>query len=271
MAAFNLSQTGGIAHLQFCNPQKSNAMGADFWSDFQPAIHELSQSGRTRALVISAQGKYFCAGMDISMFASGIPTTDTATTREAFPPFIKHLQDTLSCLETARFPVIAAIQGACIGGGLDLAAACDMRIATTDAYFRVEETNIGMMADLGSLQRLPKLMPEGVVRELAYLGSTLTAERGHAVGFINKVEANADAAQQAALQAAERIAAKAPLAIAGTKAAITYARDHSTLDALNHARMTQTLIWKPEDIQRAVMARAKKEKAVFDDLGPVRT
>lgn len=266
MPAFTLSQSGGIAHLRFTHPQTSNAMGADFWADFRPAIDALSQSGAVRALVISAEGKNFCSGMDISMFASGIPATGTPTAREAFPPFIRQLQDTLSCLEAARFPVIAAIQGACIGGGLDLASACDIRITAKDAYFRIEETNIGMMADIGSLQRLPRLMPEGVVRELAYLGSTLSAARGHAVGFVNAVEPDAEAALKAAMATANRIAAKAPLAVAGTKAAITYARDHSTADALNWASTMQTLLWNPEDIQKAVMARAKGETPVFDDL-----
>jgi len=270
MPAFTLTQSGGIAHLRFTKPQTSNAMGANFWADFQPAIHALSQSGGPRALVISAEGKNFCSGMDISMFASGIPTTNTPTAREAFPPFIQHLQSTLGCLEAARFPVIAAIQGACIGGGLDLASACDIRIAAKDAYFRIEETNIGMMADLGSLQRMPKLMPEGVVRELAYLGNTLDAERGYAVGFINAVEADADAALTAAMKVAERIAAKAPLAIAGSKAAITYARDHSTADALNWASTMQTLLWNPEDIQKAVMARAKGETPSFNSLEKLR-
>jgi len=266
MPAFTLSQSSGIAHLRFTNPRVSNAMGADFWTTFQPAIETLSRSGGTRALVISAEGKNFCSGMDISMFASSIPTTDTPTAREAFPPFIRQLQEALSCLESARFPVIAAIQGACIGGGLDLVSACDIRIAAQDAYFRIEETNIGMMADLGSLQRLPKLMPEGVVRELACLGSTLGAARGHAVGFINELEADAEAALTAAMDMAARIAAKAPLAVAGSKAAITYARNHSTADALNWAATMQTLLWNPEDIQKAVMARAKGKTPVFDDL-----
>ncbi len=269
MAAFNLTQSGGIAHLRFCTPEKSNAMGAAFWATFQPAIRTLSESGEIRALVISAEGKNFCAGMDISMFASGIPITDTPNAREAFPPFIRHLQDTISSLEDARFPVIAAIQGACIGGGLDLVSACDLRIAATDAYFRIEESNIGMMADLGSLQRLPRLMPEGVVRELAYLGNTLTAARGLAIGFINAVEADAEATLSAAMEAAERMAAKAPLAIAGSKAAITYARGHTTREALHHAALTQSLIWSPEDIQKAVMARARSEAPEFDNLGKV--
>lgn len=270
MAAFTLTDSSGIAHLRFSTPQTSNAMGAGFWADFQPAIHALSKSGATRVLVISGEGKNFCSGMDVSMFAGGIPTTDTPSAREAFPPFIQHLQNTISCLEAARFPVIAAIQGACIGGGLDLVSACDLRIAANDAYFRIEETNIGMMADLGSLQRLPKLMPEGVVRELAYLGSTLTATRAHAVGFINAVETDAEAALKAAMETAARIAAKAPLVVAGSKAAITYARDHTTADALHHAAMTQSLIWNPADIQKAILARAKGGEAAFEQLAKMR-
>ncbi len=270
MSAFSLTHSGSVAHLRFTNPKTSNAMDADFWANFQPAIQALSQSGTVRALVLSAEGKNFCSGMDISMFASGIPTTDTPEAREAFPPFIHRLQATLSCLEATRFPVIAAIQGACIGGGLDLVSACDIRIAASDAYFRIEETNIGMMADLGSLQRLPKLMPEGVVREMAYLGSTLGAARGHAVGFINALEADAESALKAAMEAAERIASKAPLAVAGSKAAITYAREHSTADALNWASTMQTLLWNPEDIQKAVMARAKGEAPAFVDLAKLR-
>ncbi len=266
MPAFTLTQSGGIAHLRFTNPQTSNAMGAEFWAGFGPAVTALSTSGTVRALVISAEGKNFCSGMDLSMFAAGIPTTDTSAMREAFPPFIRQLQECLTSLEVARFPVIAAIQGACIGGGLDLVATCDLRIAAKGAYFRIEETNIGMMADLGSLQRLPRLMPEGVVRELAYLGTTLSAERAEALGFVNAVEADANAALDAATEAATRIAAKAPLAITGTKAAITYARDHTIADSLHHAALTQTLIWHPADIQKAVMARTQNTPPAFDDL-----
>jgi len=269
MAAFELSQSGGIAHLQLCRPETSNAMGVDFWSDFLPQITALNTAGTTRALVISAQGKHFCSGMDLAAFAGGIPNTKTAREREAFPKLVDDLQKTLSALEAARFPVIAAIQGACIGGGLDLVSACDLRFAAKDAYFRIEETNIGMMADLGSLQRLPKLMPEGLVRELAYLGNTLSAERAFAAGFVNTIEADFEATVSAAMAAAERIAGKAPLAISGSKAAITYARDHTTSDSLNWASTMQALIWDPADIQNAVMARAKKEVAEFEDLSPL--
>ncbi|HIP24503.1 MAG TPA: enoyl-CoA hydratase [Rhodobacteraceae bacterium] len=269
MTAFDLTHSGGIAHLQLCQPQTSNAMGIDFWADFRPAITALNETGQTRVLVISAQGKNFCSGMDLAAFAGGIPATKTPHEREAFPNLVDDLQKTLSALETARFPVIAAIQGACIGGGLDLVSACDLRFASADAYFRIEETNIGMMADLGSLQRLPKLMPEGLVREMAYLGNTLSAERAYAAGFINVLETDSEATLSAAMQAAERIASQAPLAITGSKSAIAYARDHSIEDGLRWASMMQSMIWNPADIQKAVMARAKGEAAAFEDLNVV--
>jgi len=268
MAAFNLTQSGGIAHLQFCQPKTSNAMGVSFWADFLPAIAALDEKGSTRVLVISAQGKNFCSGMDLAAFAGGIPTTETPLQRDAFPHLIDDLQKALSAVESARFPVIAAVQGACIGGGLDLVSACDLRFASENAYFRIEETNIGMMADLGSLQRLPKLMPEGLVRELAFLGNTLDAERAYAAGFVNGLAPDFDATLSATMQAAERIASKAPLAISGSKSAITYARDHSLEDSLRWASMMQSMIWNPADIQKAVMARAKGEAAVFEDLNP---
>jgi len=269
MTAFNLTQSDGIAHLRFCRPQTSNAMGAEFWSDFLPAVADLDQKGSTRVLVISAEGKNFCSGMDLMAFAGGIPTTNTPDEREAFRHMISDLQQVLSILESARFPVIAAIQGACIGGGLDLVSACDLRFVSQDAYFRIEETNIGMMADLGSLQRLPKLMPEALVRELAYLGTTLRAERAHAAGFVNTVEDNAEAVLAAAMKAAERIASKAPSAIVGSKAAITYARDHSVSDGLDWAGMMQAMIWNPSDIQKSVMARSKGEAPDFRGPGPI--
>jgi len=268
MAAFNLTHSGNVAHLHFCRPQTSNAMGTEFWADFLPAIIALDEAGKTRALVISAEGKNFCSGMDLMAFAGGIPAADTPENRAAFPHLVAQLQQVLGALEAARFPVIAAIQGACIGGGLDLAAACDLRITSEDAYFRIEETNIGMMADLGSLQRLPRLMPEALVREMAYLGSTLGAARAHAAGFTTSVEPDAKAALAAALSAAERIAGKAPLAVSSSKAAITYARDHATADGLAWAAMMQSMIWNPADIQKAVAARAKGEAADFANLPP---
>ncbi len=266
---FRLTQEDGLAHLSLARPESANALTVAFWNAFPKALAELDRSGRTRALVISGEGKHFCSGMDVSVFASGsMPGTDSPTGREAFAAAARALQDALTVLETVRFPVIAAIQGACVGGGLELAAACDLRYASEDAYFRIEEINIGMMADLGSLQRLPKLLPDAVVRELAYLGGSLGAARAAALGFVNGVAPDAPSALAAAFDAAGRVRARAPLAIAGTKRMLHFARDHSVAENLEYVAVLQAALWSPPDVLGAIAARANGTPATFAQLEP---
>ncbi len=269
MPSFAVSQDGPIAHLQLTRPEASNALDPAVWTGMPDTVRALDDAGGTRALVISGQGRHFCAGMDLAAFAGNGPV-DTATPagREAFTHMVRRLQDTFTALEQARFPVIAAIQGACIGAGLDMASACDLRIVSADAYFRIEEINIGMMADVGSLQRLPKIMPEGVVKELAFLGTTLNAERARAAGFVMEVTETAEEALGAAMAAAERIAGKAPLAIAGSKRAIHFARDHGTAEALDWAAWAQASLWNMAEIGEAIAARAEKREGAFADVAP---
>ncbi len=269
MSAFEISRDGAVAHLSLSRPEASNALDLSFWRDFGPALKALDGTGEVRALVISGEGRNFCAGMDISVFSGGaILKSDTAAERQAFHQAARDLQDTLTMIERVRFPVIAAVQGACVGAGLDLVAACDLRLAATGAYFRIEEINIGMMADVGSLQRLPHILPEAVVRELAYLGTSLTAERAERLGFVNAVLADAGALLTAALEMAHSIAAKAPLAISGSKAAVTYARDHSVAEGLEWAAVMQGSIWNPTDVLAAIQARVARQPAAFASLSP---
>jgi len=267
MSAFQLTRDGAVAHLRLSRPEASNALDLSFWRDFGPALKALDAAGEVRALVISGQGRNFCAGMDVSVFSGGaILKTDTAAQRQAFHQAARDLQETLTAIERVRFPVVAAVQGACVGAGLDLVSACDLRLAAEGAYFRVEEINIGMMADVGSLQRLPRVLPEAVVRELAYLGTSLTAERAERLGFVNAVLPDADAVAAAALDMARAIAAKAPLAISGSKAAVTYARDHSVAEGLEWAAVMQGSIWNTADILAAIQARAAGRPADFAPL-----
>jgi len=163
-------------------------------------------------------------------------------------------------------PVIAAIHGACLGGGIDLISACDLRMASQDASFGIEEIHIGMAADVGTLQRLPKIMPPAVVHELAYTGRRFSAEEARGWGLVSSVYDNRDATVEAALQLAQEIAAKSPLAIAGIKRAITYARDHSVEDALDHMATWNAGMLRPEDLMKAMAARSTKQEAVFKDL-----
>lgn len=271
MPSFEITRDGPVAHLRLTRPEASNALDMDFWRRFGPELKALDATGEVRAMVLSGEGRNFCAGMDISVFSGGaILNTDKASERQAFHQTARDLQETLTTLEKVRFPVIAAIQGACVGGGLDLIAACDIRLASVDAYFRIEEINIGMMADIGSLQRLPKLIPEGVVRELAYTGSTLTSERAERLGLLNAVLPDSEAVLAAAFDMAKRIATKAPLAVSGSKAALNHARDHTVAEGLEWIAVMQGSLWSPADVMAAIQARMARMEGEFAPLAPLR-
>jgi enoyl-CoA hydratase len=265
---FTVAESDGVAHLQFARPQAANSMTMAFWREFPEAVRALDRSGKIRALVISGQGKHFCGGMDLSVFQSpDLHAGNAAVDREAFMQTILELQRALSVVEEARFPVIAAVQGACIGAGLDLVAACDLRYAQMDAYFRIEEINIGMMADVGSLQRLPHKLPDAILRYMAFTGAALTAPRAKECGFVNAL-AKDSVAQ--ALATAGEIAQRAPLAIAGSKRAINFARDHAVAEALEQAALLQAGIWETADVLAAIQAKKTKSTAKFADLKPRR-
>ncbi|MBU1346181.1 MAG: enoyl-CoA hydratase/isomerase family protein [Alphaproteobacteria bacterium] len=271
MSAFQITRDGAVAHLQLSRPAASNALDIRFWRDFGPALKALDATGEVRALVLSGAGRNFCAGMDISVFAGGaVLETGGPAERQAFHQAARDLQDALAQLERVRFPVIAAVQGACVGAGLDMIAACDLRLASADAYFRIEEINIGMMADVGSLQRLPKQLPDAVVREMAFLGISLGADRAERLGFVNAVHADAEAVVSAALEMARAIAAKAPLAISGSKAALNYARDHTVAEGLEWVAILQGSLWNTADIMAAIQARRSGQPPEFADLSPFR-
>ena len=195
---------------------------------------------------------------------------DDAAAREAFMTAALALQDAFTAFEKARFPVIASMQGPCVGGGVDMITACDLRYATKEAWMRIEETNIGMMADVGTLQRLPRLIPEGVARELAYTGESLSPERAEALGLVNAVLEDEAALRAHVDQVAERIASKAPLTISGIKRSFLYARDHTVGDSLEHAMTLQASLWSPSDIMEAITARGEKREGAFEALKPVK-
>ncbi len=265
---FTVSDSNGVAHLQFTRPETANSMTMEFWREFPDAVQALDRAGETRALVISAQGKHFCSGMDLSVFRSAdLQAGNASLDREAFVHTIHFLQRSLSVLEDVRFPVIAAVQGACLGAGLDLVAACDLRYAHPEAYFRIEEINLGMMADVGSLQRLPHKLPDAMLREMAFTGATLAAARARDCGFVNEVS---DDPVARALAVASEIAQRAPLAIAGSKRAINFSRDHTVAEALDHAALLQGSLWETDDILTAIQARKKKAAGKFANLKPRR-
>jgi enoyl-CoA hydratase len=265
--SFHIAAAEGVAILTLNRPQASNALTLDFWSEFPAALRSLDATGTTRALIIAGEGKNFCAGMDLSVFTNpAMQDTAQPESRANFYHLARLMQAALTAIETARFPVIAAIQGACVGGGLELAACCDLRFAASNAWFKIAEIDIGMMADLGSLQRLPKLLPDAIVRQMAYTGFSLPAARAEALGFVNAVAADAEGALALAKAAAGEIAARAPLAIAGSKDALLYARDHSVAEALERTAWVQSAIWHTADIKTAITVRAAKTTPAFADL-----
>ena len=184
---FDVEEADGVAHLRLCRPDAYNSMVPAFWAELPEIVGELSDSGRVRAVVLSSTGKHFSAGMDLAVFTGGADAAvaseairETGRQRAALRYNVVHLQQSFSILEQARMPVLAAIQGGCIGGAVDMVTAADCRYATRDAFFCIQEINIGMTADVGTLQRLPKLIPEGIVRELAYTGRRMPADEAHA-------------------------------------------------------------------------------------------
>jgi enoyl-CoA hydratase len=261
----------GIAHLQLNRPERLNTFAPPFFPALRDSVQQLNAEGRTRVLVISSTGKHFSAGMALDVFGDGMPMLDTASARSrlAFQDSLRQLMRCIDVIEEARFPVIAAIQGGCIGGALDLAAACCLRVASADAFFTVQEIHIGMAADLGVLQRLPKIVPPAVAREMAYTGERLGAERALAVGLVNAVRPDAAAALAHAMQMAASIAAKSPLAVAGSKLAINYAVDHPTADALQQMTLLQSAIFDIDEMAVAIRAWKAKEAGSFEALAPV--
>lgn len=269
---FDLSISDHVAHLQLKRPDAYNSMIPSFWTDLPKIVGELDAAGSARAIVISSTGKHFCAGMDLSVFAGGggigeSPGVSESGRKRAYLwMMVQHLQESFTSLERARMPVLAAIQGGCIGGAVDMVTAADMRYCSADAFFCVQEINIGMTADVGTLQRLPKLIPEGIARELAYTGDRMPAQRALECGLVNEVFDDHETLVEGTLEIAARIAAKSPLAIWGTKEMIGFTRDHSVADSLKYMAGWQSGMFQPADMMEEFGAKADKRPAQFEEL-----
>lgn len=275
---FEITETEGVAHVVLSRPEQLNTMIPDFWSELPEIIDELSDSGRVRVVVLSSTGRHFSAGMDLSVFTGSTElgsgergeSEEVGRQRANLRKNVLHLQRAFSSLEEARMPVLAAIQGGAVGGAVDLVTAADCRYATEDAWFCIQEINIGMTADVGTLQRLPKLIPDGVVRELAYTGRRMSATRAKEVGLVNEVYPDQEAMLSAVHEIAAEIASKSPLAIHGTKESILYARDHSVAESLNFIALWQTGMFQPADMIEAFASQADRRAPTFDDLNAQR-
>ncbi len=272
MHCFSLTIEDHIAHLVLRQPDTLNTMGPVFWRELDTALTELHHGNSARVLVISSTGKHFSAGMALDTFAGAIQMDDKSPEgRAAMFDSLTDMQATFTKLEKLRIPVIAAIQGGCIGGAVDMVTACCLRYASAEAFFCIQEINIGMVADVGTLQRLPKLIPLAVVKELAYTGRRMGAEQALQYGLVNAVLPTPEAALEAAMQCAREIASKPPIAIWGTKQAVHYARDHTVDESLSQMGWLQAAIWSNRHVGEAVTAMKTKRSADFPPLAALRS
>jgi enoyl-CoA hydratase len=272
---FEVTLDDRIAHLVLNRPEKRNSMIPEFWSELPAIVSHLEAGAKARVIVLSSTGPHFSSGLDVSAFRPR-SEPDPELARRAklqhgaqFYETVRSMQRTFSCLEECRIPVLAAIQGGCIGGGVDLATACDMRYATEDAFFTIFEINIGMTADVGTFPRIVKLLPEGIVRELAYTGRRMSAQEAHAYGLVNKVFSDQSVMLDAVMAIARVIASKAPLAVYGSKRMIQYSRDHATGDALDYVGIWNASMLQRDEITEAMTANAEQRAGDFVDLPPL--
>ena len=257
-----------IATVRLNRPEKANAMNAAMWQDIRKAFQWVDATPEARVAILQGEGKLFTAGIDLQMMMTLAPQAQNdcdGRSREALRRVILDMQDTLSSLERCRKPVLVAIHGACVGGGIDLITCADMRYCSADAYFTIKEIDIGMTADVGTLQRLPKLIGEGMARELAYTGRKVGGAEAREMHLVNRVFDSREALYAGVREIATTIAAKSPLAIRGTKEMITYARDHSVADGLNYIATWNAAMLLSDDLKEAMVANASKREAVFKD------
>ncbi|TMJ12480.1 MAG: crotonase/enoyl-CoA hydratase family protein [Alphaproteobacteria bacterium] len=262
-----VTRDGGVAHVELARPDKFNAMDRDMFEAVGETFRSLGSDSAVRAILLSGRGRHFTAGLDLQYAASQFPPSDDpGRAAESRLRHIVWLQDAFSAVEAARPPVIAAVHGGCIGAGVDLASACDIRICAEDAFFQVAEVDVAITADLGTLQRLTHLIPEGVVRELAYTGRRMDAAEALRLGLANRVEADRESAVAAGLELARTIAAKSPLAVAGAKMSLNYSRGRTVEEGLRHVAMWNAGALVSGDLTAAIQARLAKTQPEFGDL-----
>ncbi len=264
----NVSVEDHIGHIRLSRPHAMNTMTPAFWFELPAAIAQLDASGEVRVIIVSSSGKHFSAGMDLSVFMNMASSfkADPARRAEKIRRQVLELQHSFNVLEAVRVPVLAAVQGGAIGGAVDMVCACDMRYATKDAFFTVKETQLGMTADLGTLQRLPKLIPVGLAKELAYTGRQFNATEAHQAGFINQIFDDHQSLLAGVTEIARQIAANSPVAVSGTKQMINYALDHSIKNSLEHMATWQSGMFQMEDVLKAIQAQKQGQTATFESL-----
>ncbi|MEP7706282.1 crotonase/enoyl-CoA hydratase family protein [Paraglaciecola sp. 25GB23A] len=257
-----------IAHIQLSRPEALNSMIPAFWSELPAVVRQIDADAKARVIVISSQGKHFSAGMDLSVFTEMGKSFNGEPARRAerMRRMVLELQDSFNALEEARIPVLVAMQGGVIGGAVDMVSAADCRYCTEDAYFTIKETELGMTADVGTLQRLPHLIPQGLVRELAFTGRNMRAQEAQSCGLVNQVFSDQSSMLAAVMAIAAKIAMNSPMAVSGCKEMLNYSRDHSVNDSLNYMATWQAGMFQMPDVQEAMTAGQQKRLPEYAPL-----
>jgi len=267
---FDVSIENKIAHIVMSRPEKRNAMIKEFWTELPEIIRDIDNNSKARVIVLSSMGPVFSAGIDVGMFSSDIGAVkdknDPVYGVNFYNNSVLPLQDSFTAIEGCRIPVLAAIQGGCYGGGVDLITACDMRYGTEDSFITIYEINVGMTADVGTFPRILNHMPEGIVRELAYTGRKMHAGECKARGLYNEVYESQEKMMNAVMEMAADIASKPPLAVYGCKRIITYSRDHSTSDTLDNIAVWNMSMLIPSEMMEAMVSKGEKRVGNYKDL-----
>ena len=271
---FDIEFLGHVAHIKLNRPEKRNAMNWDFWRDLPRIVGDIDTQARARCIVLSSTGPVFSAGLDLSLFGQDVfASSKTAKMNEKelqtpqnFMSFLSFLQDSISSLQKARIPVICAIQGGCIGGGVDLICSADIRLATNDAFFSIRETKIGMVADVGTFPRIVKLLPEGIVKELAFTGRNFSAQEAKEYGFVNKLYESHDSLIEGALEIAYEIASNSPAAVYGCKRVIDFSRDHTIDEGLEWINMWNASMLSQSELMEGFQSYKSKKEGNFAEL-----
>jgi enoyl-CoA hydratase/carnithine racemase len=260
---------GGVAHVELIREAKLNAMDGALFSELGDAFRRLGADESVRAVLLSARGKHFTAGIDLE-YAAGqfAPPSDAGRAAESRLRHIHWLQNAFTAVAQCRVPVIAAVHGGCIGAGVDLVSACDLRVAAVGAFFQVAEVDVAITADLGTLQRLTYLIPEGVVRDLTFTGRRMEVDEAERLSLVNRVLPSREEAIAAGLEMARTIAAKPPLAVAGAKLSLDYSRGRTVEEGLAQVAMWNAATLGTPDLGTAIGARLSRTTPNFPNLDP---
>ncbi|MDG1482490.1 MAG: crotonase/enoyl-CoA hydratase family protein [Myxococcota bacterium] len=256
-----------IAAVTLIGPGRGNAMGPDFWAEMAPAFAALDRDDSVRVVLLRGSGKHFSYGLDLmgmmGVLGQHIMGPKMADDRAKLLTMINEMQQAVTAVADCRKPVIAAIDGWCIGGGLDLVAACDVRICSAAAKFSLREIRLAIVADIGSLQRLPPIIGQGHTRQLAFTGEDIDAERALSIGLVNDVYPDAEALHTAARAMATRIAASSPVTVRGIKQVLDYCADKSIKDGLQYVALWNTAFLQSDDLAEAISAFMERREPVF--------